>query len=154
MTVRAAWSLILIAACGLPLACSAAVVADTSLRSGRPVDLAQFGAVHHGQSKDAVLPTLGPPVEILSPATGDVFVYRLAQVNLFFVQINSSLFGGPGVPLWAYYDGLGADTAAYVFFDAEGQVAQVARRDPLRLAETVASAEASVSPSPVTEEQP
>lgn len=119
--------------CALLLAasgCTSAVVSDTVLSSGRELRAEDLG-VHTGASKVDVLAELGPPVQILAPATGDVFVYRLAEVDQFLVQINSSLFGGPGVPLWAHYDGLSEDAALYVFFDPSGTVSQLARRGAL-----------------------
>jgi len=119
-------------AAALAAGCTSAVVADTRLASGREVQPCALFAVRAGDSKGEVLDRLGAPVEVLAPATGDVFVYRLAAVDQLLVQFNSSLVGGPGVPLWAYYDGLAEDAVVFVQFDRTGRVTYVAGRDPRR----------------------
>lgn len=109
------------------LGCGATVYTDVAYTSGqRSTPKAGRDLPAAGDEKAAVLARLGPPGEVLPTATGDVFVYRLREIDRQLVQLNAGLFVPLAVPLWARGTGLRADEVLFVFFDAGGIVRHLA----------------------------
>jgi len=121
--------------------CSGALYSEFDFRTGQPVrngslaaawaagapDAATAGAP---ASKAAVLAALGPPGEVLPLDNGDVFVYRLRLTDVDVLNLNTSIFTGIVVPIYARIEGRQRDDVLYVQFNAAGRVTAVSEAAP------------------------
>ncbi len=109
--------------------CSGALVSRIRYEEGHaPAVRSLDGAVQRAADKAAVLERLGPPVEILPQADGDIFVYRLSRTEMDVINVNASIFTGIVLPFYADVDGTQTDQVVYVFFDSKGRVRDVSMR--------------------------
>ncbi|MCB9899354.1 MAG: hypothetical protein H6825_15215 [Planctomycetes bacterium] len=108
--------------------CSSAVWSDSKIDAGQAAAIPRAELARSLPDKPAVLACLGPPGEVLTPGRGDVFVYRLLQVDEEIVQLNAALFAGPALPIMADIDRRSRSEVLFVFFDADGKVTQTAHR--------------------------
>ena len=109
--------------------CTGAIVTDIAYEEGYvPTDRLASTALERAAPKAVVLERLGPPREVLAQASGDVFVYRMSRTELDVLNINTSIFTGIILPLYASIDGVQSDRLLYVFFDREGRVRDISLR--------------------------
>jgi hypothetical protein len=80
--------------------------------------------------KADVLAALGPPGEVLPLVDGDVFVYRLRLTDVEFLNLNTGIFTGVFVPVYARLEGRQRDDALFVQFDAAGRLTAVSEAGP------------------------
>ena len=78
------------------------------------------------ETKADVLEFLGAPQSFLAQRDGDVFVYRLSDVDIEVLNLNVRIVPGVFVPIYARLDGEQLDRLVFVFFDTEGRVRNMA----------------------------
>lgn len=133
MRVRVALVLVCLLGCG----CAQAILSRITTRSHQAysdADFAEFLEIRElGQTgKAEVLATLGPPIEVLSQDSGDVFVYRrrIRESTVINLNPNTVTFGPPvPIPLFFRSSTSGRDDTLMLFFGPDGRL----RGDSLRL---------------------
>ncbi len=142
---RLAHRLGLTVACALLPCCSGAIYSKFDFRTGQPAQDGTLAASLSARVPDAdspgargaepvskatVLSVLGPPGEVLPLAAGDVFVYRLRLTDVDVINLNTSIFTGIIVPIYARIDGRQRDRVLSVQFDASGRVTALSEATP------------------------
>lgn len=134
MRTRAALVVLCLLGCG----CAKAIFSRVTTRSHQAytdADFAEFLEIRQlGETgKAEVLATLGPPIEVLSQDSGDVFVYRrrIRESNVINLNPNTVSGFGPPVPVPLFFRSStkGRDDTLMLFFGPDGRL----RGDSLRL---------------------
>ena len=105
--------------------CSGAIFTEIDYREGQVPPVPPSNA-RAPETKAAILEALGAPQAYLPQRDGDVFVYRLSDVDIEIINVNSGIFTGITLPIYARLDGEQHDQLVYVFFDTEGRVRDLA----------------------------
>ncbi len=119
-------ALALLGAGGLGGGCSGALLSEFHYAAGQLPEQRESNAPW--TDKGSVLADLGVPDEILSQARGDVFVYRLIQLEVDVLNLNPGLLTGIYAPIYMDVQGHQRDRTLFVFFDAAGRVTGAAGR--------------------------
>lgn len=107
-------------------ACGRAVYSRIVSSAGQPrVRTAQRPA-SDDWDKSRVLAELGPPAQTLPLLDGDVFVYRLRNVDQRILQLETGSFGGVDLLLYSEFEGWRTDLTLFCFFDRTGKLRDVA----------------------------
>jgi hypothetical protein len=111
----------LILLCGLT-GCTGALFTEIEYREGHVPPAPETRL----ETKADVLDVLGAPQSYLAQRNGDVFVYRLSDVDIEVLNLNTGIFTGVFVPIYARLDGEQLDRLVFVFFDTDGRVTNMA----------------------------
>ena len=111
----------LILLCGLT-SCTGALFTEIEYREGHVPPAPETRL----ETKADVLGFLGAPQSYLAQRDGDVFVYRLSNVNIEVLNLNTRIFTLVIVPIYARLDGEQLDRLVFVFFDTDGRVRNLA----------------------------
>ncbi len=128
---------VLLLAATLATGCSRAIVSWTRFRSHDAYTDYAYESYRERRasgpmSKQDVLATLGPPIEILAQESGDVFVYRRRARDTRTLNLNPSfisfLAAAPPIPVYYRSATSGFSDTLMVFFDGEGRVVDDGQR--------------------------